>query len=49
MGNNEILVKGDSVFAGYHNRPDLNSEAFTPDGYFRTGDQGFIDDNGFLP
>jgi Long-chain acyl-CoA synthetases (AMP-forming) len=26
----------------------LNSEAFTPDGYFRTGDQGFIDDNGFL-
>lgn len=46
--NNEILVKGDSVFAGYHNRPDLNSEAFTPDGYFRTGDQGFIDDNGFL-
>ena len=28
---------------GYYQRPDLNSEAFTPDGYFRTGDLGFID------
>lgn len=46
--NNEVLVKGDSVFAGYHNRPDLNKDAFTEDGYFHTGDQGSIDDNGFL-
>lgn len=46
--NSEVLVKGDSVFQGYHNRPDLNKEIFTEDGFFRTGDQGFIDEDGFL-
>lgn len=46
--NNEILVKGDSVFGGYHNRPDLNKDAFTEDGFFHTGDQGSIDPEGYL-
>ncbi len=46
--NNEVLVKGDSVFRGYHNLPDLNAEIFTSDGFFKTGDQGSIDENGFL-
>ncbi|MCQ2105354.1 MAG: long-chain fatty acid--CoA ligase [Fibrobacter sp.] len=46
--NNEILAKGDSVFKGYHNAPDLNKEIFTEDGYFKTGDQGTFDDEGRL-
>lgn len=46
--NNEVLVKGDSVFAGYHNMPELNREVFTEDGFFKTGDQGSLDENGFL-
>ncbi len=46
--NNEVLVKGDSVFRGYHNMPELSSEIWTADGFFRTGDQGYIDENGFL-
>lgn len=44
----EVLVKGDSVFKGYRNRPDLNAEIFTTDGFFRTGDQGHFDADGYL-
>jgi long-chain acyl-CoA synthetase len=44
----EILVKGTSVFSGYYNRPDLNSEIFTKDGFFRTGDKGRIDEDGYI-
>lgn len=36
----EILLKGPTITPGYFNRPDLNTVAFTPDGYFRTGDIG---------
>jgi len=44
----EIQVKGPSVFSGYYNRPDLNAEAFTDDGFFRTGDKGYIDEDNFI-
>jgi long-chain acyl-CoA synthetase len=44
----EVLVKGDNVMAGYYNRPDANREAFTEDGWFRTGDIGYINSDGFL-
>ena len=45
---NEILVKGPSVFHGYRNMPEMNRVAWTSDGFFRTGDQGLIDSEGFL-
>ncbi|MEV4253487.1 long-chain fatty acid--CoA ligase [Spirillospora sp. NPDC049652] len=44
----EILVRGASVTPGYLGRPDATAEAFTPDGYLRTGDIGVLDDDGFL-
>ena len=46
--NNEVLVKGDSVFKGYYNMPELNAQIFTEDGYLKTGDQGYFDEDGYL-
>lgn len=43
--NNEILVKGKTVMAGYYNRSEENAKAFTEDGFFRTGDAGRINGN----
>lgn len=43
-----VEVKGPNVFAGYWNRPDLQASEFTPDGYFRTGDMGRLDADGYL-
>ena len=36
----EVLIKSPGQFVGYYKRPDLDAEAFTEDGFFRTGDQG---------
>ncbi|TLP98342.1 long-chain fatty acid--CoA ligase [Nesterenkonia salmonea] len=44
----EILGKGVCVFRGYRNRPDLADDTFTDDGWYRTGDIGFLDDQGYL-
>ena len=41
-----IEVKGPSVFNGYWRAPELTRAAFTPDGWFRTGDLGFVDAHG---
>jgi long-chain acyl-CoA synthetase len=46
--NGEILVYGHNVMQGYHNRPDENEKVLMPDGGFRTGDMGHLDDEGFL-
>ena len=44
----EICAKGPQVMKGYWQKPEANAAAFTADGYFRTGDIGVFDDNGFL-
>jgi malonyl-CoA/methylmalonyl-CoA synthetase len=41
-------VRGPNVFKGYLGMPDKTREAFTPDGWFRTGDVGRIDENGYV-
>lgn len=43
--NDEILVKGKTIMTGYFNKPEETKAAFTPDGYFRTGDIGKLTDN----
>lgn len=40
--DNEILLKGKTIFPGYYKNPEANKAAFTPDGWFRTGDAGYI-------
>jgi len=44
----EIWVKGPMVTQGYHNLADETAAALTADGFFRTGDLGMMDDEGFL-
>ncbi|MEM0943968.1 MAG: AMP-binding protein [Pseudomonadota bacterium] len=44
----EICAKGPQVFPGYWNRPEATAEAFTPDGYFKTGDIAVLDEKGRL-
>ena len=46
--NDEIQVKGPTILREYYNKPKETAEAFTEDGWFRTGDAGKIDKNGNL-
>lgn len=43
-----VQVKGANVFGGYWRRPELTADTFTVDGWFRTGDLGRFDDDGYL-
>ena len=44
----EVQVKGANVFLGYYKNEDATAEAFTADGWFRTGDVGILDNDGYL-
>ncbi|MEV5633077.1 AMP-dependent synthetase/ligase [Micromonospora tulbaghiae] len=44
----EVLMRGKPVMRGYHNLPEETAAAFTEDGFFRTGDIGTLDDDGYL-
>ena len=44
----EVAIRSVANFSGYWNRPDATAEAIMPDGYFRTGDVGYLDADGYL-
>ncbi|WP_367928148.1 long-chain fatty acid--CoA ligase [Aquamicrobium sp.] len=44
----EICIRGPQVMAGYWNRPDETAKVMTADGYFKSGDMGFMDDKGYV-
>jgi acyl-CoA synthetase (AMP-forming)/AMP-acid ligase II len=43
----EVVIRGPNVTPGYENNPEANAKAFT-NGWFRTGDEGVMDEDGFL-
>jgi long-chain acyl-CoA synthetase len=44
----EILARGPNIFIGYFGKPEATADAFDAEGWFRTGDVGFLDEDGFL-
>ena len=44
----EVVLRGNTIISSYFNDPEASQPAFDEDGWFRTGDIGVIDDNGFL-
>jgi long-chain acyl-CoA synthetase len=47
-GIGEVIVKGPMVMKGYYNMPDETAASFTPDGYLKTGDLGYMDNENYL-
>jgi long-chain acyl-CoA synthetase len=47
-GVGEVIVKGPMVMQGYYNLPEETAASFTPDGYLKTGDLGYMDDENYL-
>jgi long-chain acyl-CoA synthetase len=44
----EVCIRGPQVMAGYWNRPDETAKVMTPDGFFKSGDVGVMDDRGYV-
>ena len=44
----EVLLRGPHIMAGYHNLPEETAQTLTEDGWLRTGDKGFLDEDGYL-
>ncbi len=44
----ELQIKGDNVMIGYYNNPEANAAAFTEDGWFRTGDMAYMDEDDYV-
>lgn len=44
----EIQTRGENIFKTYFNQPDLTNEVFTDDGWFKTGDLGYLDNDNYL-
>jgi long-chain acyl-CoA synthetase len=47
-GVGEVIVKGPMVMKGYYNMPEETAKVFTPDGYLKTGDLGYMDSENYL-
>jgi long-chain acyl-CoA synthetase len=46
--NGEVLIRSPGLFQGYYKQPDATAATLTPEGWFRTGDAGYLDGNGHL-
>ena len=46
--NGELAIRGPNIMRGYWNNPQASAESFTHDGYFRTGDVGYMDADGYI-